>query len=125
MTSSDEQVLRFVAASFPSVWALELLLAIKHAEAPCTRLELIARLRASELVVDKSIDALVAGALASEEGDKVLYLPVSREVEDILVQVEKLYSSRPNAVRRAIVTAHSSSARAFAEAFKFRSEGDD
>jgi hypothetical protein len=125
MSSSDEQVLRFAAASFPSVWALELLLALKQAGTPCTRAELNAKLRASELVVTKSIDALVAGGLASVEGDAAIYLPVSREVEAAVNRVEKLYRTRPDAVRRAIVAAGGGSAAAFADAFKLRRPGDD
>ena len=125
MTSSDEEALGFIAASFPSVWALELLLALKHAGAPCSRLELIARLRASELVVAKAIDALVAAGLASVDGDTAVYLPVNRGVEASVNHVEKLYRSRPDAVRRAIVAAGTSSAVAFADAFKLRRERDD
>ena len=65
MSSSDEDVLRFIAASFPSVWALELLLVLKSERRAWAREELVATLRASELVVSKALDALVTAGLAS------------------------------------------------------------
>lgn len=122
---SDDEILRFIASSFPSVWALELLLLLKGDGAPCTRADLIERLRASELVITKSFDALVAAGLASVEGDSIAYMPVNREAESCVDRAEQLYRSRPNSVRRAIIAASSSNAAAFADAFKLRRENDD
>lgn len=125
MKGSDEDVLRFIAASFPSVWALELLLALKHERRVWTHEELVTALRASDLVVNKSLDALVAAGLASIEGDGAVYLPVNRDVDACVDRVEQLYRTRPNAVRRTIVSAGTSSATAFADAFKLRKDSDD
>jgi len=124
VSRSDEDILRFVAASFPSVWALELLLALKREPRPWPREELVRTLRASELVVGKAIDALLAAGLISIEGEGAVYLPVNSGVADCVEQVEQLYRTRPNRVRRAIVTAGTSSATAFADAFKLRREED-
>jgi hypothetical protein len=123
--SSDEDVLRFIAASFPSVWALELLLTLRSERRPWTRQDLVTTLRASELVVSKALDALVIAGLASIEDDGAVYAPVNRDVEASVDRVEQLYRTRPNAVRRAIVSAGTSSATAFADAFKFRRDSDD
>ena len=125
MSSSDEDVLRFIAASFPSVWALELLLVLKSDRRAWEQDELVATLRASELVVSKALDALVVAGLASVEGKGAAYLPVNREVESCVEQVEDLYRSKPNSVRRAIVSAGTSSASAFADAFKLRRDTGD
>jgi hypothetical protein len=125
VSSSDEYILRFIAASFPSVWALELLLALKRELRLWTHQELIAALRASDLVVSKALDALVAAGLASIEGDGARYMPVNDEVAGCVDQVEQLYRSRPNSVRRAIVAASASSATAFADAFKLRRDRND
>ncbi|MFL6731353.1 MAG: hypothetical protein ACJ8EP_03335 [Sphingomicrobium sp.] len=124
MSKSDDNVLQFIAASFPSVWTLELLLALKRDRRAWTREQLVSTLRASELVVAKALDALVAAGLASIEGEGAVYLPVNREVEDCVEQVEQLYRTRPNAVRRSIISAGTSSASAFADAFKIRRDGD-
>ena len=125
MSSSDEDVLRFIAASFPSVWALELLLALKRERRPWSREELVTTLRASELVVSKALDALVAAGLASIEGGGALYQPVNREVDDCVEQAEQLYRTRANKVRRTIIAASTSSAAAFANAFRLRGGNDD
>jgi hypothetical protein len=64
VSRSEEDILRFVAASFPSVWTLELLLALKREPRPWPREELVRTLRASELVVGKAIDALLAAVVS-------------------------------------------------------------
>jgi len=125
VSSSDEDVLRFIAASFPSVWALELLLVLKRGRRAWAREELVTTLRASELVVSKALDALVTAGLASTEGEGAAYLPVRRDVEDCVERVEQLYRSRPNSVRRAIVSTSTRTANAFAEAFKLRMDTGD
>jgi hypothetical protein len=125
MSRSDEDLLRFIAASFPSVWALELLLVLKRERRAWTRAELVATMRSSDLVVGNALDALVAAGVASVESGGAIYLPVNREVEECIEGVEQLYRARPNTVRRAIVTARRSSAAAFADAFKLRRGGDE
>ena len=125
MSRSDEDVLRFIAASFPSVWALELSLALRRERRPGTHDELVTTLRASELVIAKALDALVAAGLASFDDGGVLYLPVNRDVDQCMDRVEQLYRSRPNMVRRTIISASTSSATAFANAFRLRRESDD
>ena len=125
VSSSEDDVLRFVAASFPSVWALELLLALKRERRPWSREELVATLRASELVVSRALEALAAAGLASFEDGGAIYLPVNADVDRLVEQVEQTYRTRPNAVRRAIIAASASSATAFADAFTLRRDRDD
>jgi lipopolysaccharide biosynthesis regulator YciM len=125
VNDSDENVLRFIAASFPSVWALEVLLALRRERRPWAREELVATLRASELVVAKALDALIAAGLASVDCDWALYLPANRDVDECMDRVEQLYRARPNAVRRAIIATSTGSAAAFANAFKLRKKSDD
>lgn len=125
MTNSDEETLRFVTASFPSVWALELLLALKQAGGRCARSELVERLRASELVVSKALAALEAAGLVSSDGEGACYAPANKAVEVSVERSEDLYRRRPNAVCKAIVSANLSGATAFANAFRIRRERDD
>ena len=125
MSSPDEDVLRFIAATFPSVWALELLLALKRERRPWTSEQLVTTLRASDLVVSKALDALVAAGTASVDEQGAVYLPVNKDVESCVEQVEQLYRSRPNTVRRAIISAATSGAAAFADAFRLRKDRDD
>ena len=82
--------------------------------------ELISTLRASELVVNKALDELVAAGLVSLDGEGARYMPANEEIARHVSGVEKLYSAKPDAVRRAIVSASTSGATAFADAFKLR-----
>lgn len=79
-------------------------------------------MRASELVVSKALDGLVSAGLASIEDQGVLYMPVNDEVARCVDQLEQLYAVRPDAVRRAIVSASASGADAFADAFRLRKD---
>lgn len=122
MTGPGDDLLRFIGSSFRSVWALELLLLVKREDRVWSRDDLITTLRASELVVNKTIDELVAAGFLTIEGDGARYMPVNGEIARQVKEVEKLYSARPDAVRRAIVSTTASGATAFADAFKLRKE---
>ena len=125
MSGSDEETLQFVAANFPSVWALEILLALKRAGGACTPQELIASLRASDLVVSKALEALAIAGLVSIELDTAIYLPANRAVAAMVEKTDDLYRRRPNAVCRVIVRAGTSSESRFANAFKVGRNSDD
>ena len=90
MTGRSDDLFRFIGSSFRSVWALELLLLVRLDRRVWSRRELISTLRASELVVNKVLDELVAAGLVSAEGDGARYLPVSNDLEREVEQVEKL-----------------------------------
>ena len=122
MASSTDNLLRFIGSSFQSVWALELLLILKRDRRLWPHDELVATMRASELVVSKAVDSLVAAGLASVEGEEVIYMPINDDVATCVDELESLYAVRPDAVRRAIVSASSSGASAFADAFKLRKD---
>lgn len=122
MASSTDNLLRFIGSSFQSVWALELLLILKRDRRLWPHDELVATMRASELVVSKAVDSLVAAGLASVEGEEVIYMPINDDVATCVDELESLYAVRPDAVRRAIVSAGSSGASAFADAFKLRKD---
>jgi hypothetical protein len=122
VTSPSDDLLRLIGSSFRSVWALELLLLLKREARTWTPGELISTLRASDLVVNKALDELVAGGLVSVDEQGARYMPVSKSVARQINEVEKLYAARPDAVRREIVSAASSGATAFADAFRLRKE---
>jgi len=120
MTSSDQDLLQFITSSFRSVWALELLLVLKGEPRAWPRAELVTTMRASDLVVSKALDSLLAAGLASIEGEGARYMPVSQDVADYVERSVKLYAARPDAVRRAIVSASADGLSAFADAFRLR-----
>jgi len=122
VTGPSDDLLGFIGASFRSVWALELLLLVKQEPRVWSRNELISTLRASELVVNKAIGELVAAGLLGLEGEGARYMPANDEIGRHINDVEKLYSARPDAVRRAIVATTASGATAFADAFRLRKD---
>jgi hypothetical protein len=122
VTGPTDDLLEFIRASFRSVWALELLLLVKQQPRTWSPEELIKTLRASELVVNKASDELIAAGLLGAEGGGVRFMPVSDEIACHVGEVEKIYLARPDAVRRVIVSAAASGATAFADAFKLRKD---
>jgi predicted transcriptional regulator len=72
VTSPSDDLFRFIGSSFRSVWALELLLLLKGDDRGWSRDALITALRASELVVNKALEELLAAGLISIEKDKAV-----------------------------------------------------
>lgn len=122
MKSSTDEILRFIASSFRSVWTLELLVVLKSELRAWSHDELVKTMRASDLVVTKGLDALEAAGLVSNNLDKAQYMPVSEEVAALVEQAEALYAKRPDAVRRAIISTSATDAAAFADAFRLRKD---
>ena len=122
MKSSTDEILRFIASSFRSVWTLELLVVLKSEKRAWSHDELVKTMRASDLVVTKGLDALEAAGLVSNNLDKAQYMPVSEEVAALVEQAEALYAKRPDAVRRAIISTSATDAAAFADAFRLRKD---
>lgn len=126
MASRDE-IADFIQATFPSVWALELLCFLRQKDGSHLSLsEMVDGLRGSELVITQSVDALVrAGLVATDAAGAARYAPASTRLADLAVQAEARYVRSPNAVRRLIVMGANPSLAAFVDAFRLRKERDD
>ena len=98
MKSSNDEILRFIASSFRSVWALELLLVLKSERGSWSHDDLNSTMRASKVVVTRALGALEAAGLVTISGDRAQYAPVSDEVAALVEEAERLYASRPDAV---------------------------
>jgi hypothetical protein len=120
--SSDEQVRTFIETNFRSVWTLELLLLLKRERRHWTNAEMVAALRASELVVDQALQALMAGGLAIADEEGGSYAPATSELEQLADAAESFYLTKPDAVRRLIVASGSRGITAFADAFRLRKD---
>jgi hypothetical protein len=122
--ASHEQLTGFIRSSFRSVWALELLLLLKRSPRAWPREEIVASLRASDLVVAQSLDSLTAGGLVSVAGDgSATYSPAAGDLRSLVEEAEAYYARSPDAVRRLIVGAASGgSIAAFADAFRLRKD---
>jgi DNA-binding transcriptional ArsR family regulator len=116
--ASNDELTQFIASSFRSVWALEVLCHLrKHAEV--SPAELVADLRASEGIVSQSLAELTAAGLIqlSKDGAAV-YAPATAELDRLASAADTRYASAPNAVRRIIVSATTKNITAFANAFR-------
>ncbi|HEX5183450.1 MAG TPA: hypothetical protein VFW19_09900 [Allosphingosinicella sp.] len=121
--ASDEEVSNFIGSSFRSVWSLELLLLLKRAPRLWSRAELVAALRASDLIVAQGLDALAAaGLVVIDEAGNAAYRPASDGLAELAEGTESLYARSPDAVRRLIVGAIPNPLTAFADAFRLRKE---
>ena len=118
----QKDVSEFLRSTFRSIWSLELLFLLADDTTRCwSSPEMVAALRASELVVDQAVDNLhAAGLLVPEPGDCFRYAPASDEVHSLVVSARSLYAHSPDAVRRLIIRSQSDHLLKFADAFKFR-----
>lgn len=119
-----QEVTRFIRSTFRSVWSLELLCHLRnHADRDWRPDELVAALRASDLIVSHSLAALTAAGLVVMHGNcAVRYQPATPALEAQVAAVVQLYAKSPDAVRRLIVSSAARELAAFADAFRIRSE---
>lgn len=85
--------------------------------------ELISALRASDVIVAQSIDALVAAGLVTTEQDGgARYSPVAPNLDELVEGAQTYYAKSPDAVRRQIVLSAQGGLTAFADAFRLRKD---
>ena len=115
---------QFLRDNFKSVWSLELLLHLeREPERRFAPGELVELLRASHGIVEQGLAALMAGGLIVAEDDgRVHYVPVNARLRGLVERVRDDYASRPDAVRRVIVSNVANGASAFADAFRLRKD---
>jgi hypothetical protein len=121
---ASPELAAFIRGHFPSVWTLELLLFLKND--PLEAWEsgrLVQALRASEAIVTRSMEVLLAGGLViSDNEGKVQYAPASDSLRQLVDETQELYARKPDAVRRLIVSAAGFGLSAFADSFRLRRE---
>ena len=121
--ASEDEIANFIRSSFRSVWSLELLLLLKRDPRLWRHEEIVAALRASEIIVAQSLDFLTAAGLVSiDEAGSAAYRPASEGSARLVEGTEALYARSPDAVRRLIVGAIPNPLAAFADAFRLRKE---
>lgn len=94
---------------------------LRKAGEPLSEEELVTNLRASDLIVRRSVAELTAAGLVSlgEEG-RAAYAPATPELAALAGAAEERYARSPDAVRRIIVSAVSPGLTAFADAFRLK-----
>ena len=122
--ASDDELTRFIASSFRSVWALEVLCQLRrHPDTEVSPDELVRALRASDVIVRQCLAELsAAGLVQRAAGGEARYAPASAELDRLVAAAQARYASAPNAVRRVIINAANPDLTAFADAFRLRRE---
>ena len=112
----------FIRDHFKSVWSLELLLLLmRDPTLSWKREQLVAALRASDSVVATSMESLIAGGLIiRDKAEMTQYSPASADLDRLARETDALYASKPDAVRRLIVSNAGLGLTAFADAFKLK-----
>jgi len=122
----DEELLSFIGASVPSVWALELLLLLRRRQdRTWTAQDLVGEMRASAPAVNDSLRTLEKAGLIRCGGEgQCAYAPASPVLDAICDQLEAAYKERPVAVVNAILKAPKGTLQTFADAFRIKGKGD-
>ncbi len=119
---SDQKLGEFIRSTFRSVWALELvLLMAADGDRGWTNDDLVAALRASDLIVARSLDELTAAGLIVVDADeRACFRPASDDLRQYVEATRIFYARSPDKVRRIIVGTGSGGLTAFADAFRIR-----
>jgi predicted transcriptional regulator len=119
---SEDAVLDFAAALFGSVWALEILLALKRrGNRSWTPSEINKELRGSRVVVSEALANLTAaGLVVEDDSGGYRYHARSRDIEEMVAELEKLYALKPTAVVRKIITSPSVKLQILSDAFRIK-----
>lgn len=122
--ATDRDIKEFICDTFSSIWDIELLCALlERPGLTATGAELVERMRASELVVSRGIEALVAAGIASvDDNGSVAFSPANDELAVRARQACDFYARFPGRVRRLIVARQAPGLNAFADAFRLRKD---
>jgi hypothetical protein len=122
--ASDQDFAAFVREHVRSVWALELLLAVKRDPDRRWPVEALVReLRAStSLVTDNLRDFERTGLAVRDDDGCYRYAPASPLLDELCGMLEEAYRQRPVAIINLIAKPRDA-LQSLADAFKFRGEG--
>lgn len=118
----EETVLEFAAALFRSVWALELLLALKRrGKRGSNPSDIIKELRASRVAVAEALaDLVAAGLVVKDDAGNYRYRAATPGVDDMVVELERLYGLKPTSVIRKIVSTPNVKLQILSDAFRIK-----
>ena len=122
--SSDAEIAEFIRSTFRSVWTLELVLLMAGQDQQAwTRGDLVAALRARDLIVPRSVAELTAaGQIVNDEEERACFRPASARLRELFEATATLYARSPDKVRRLIFAAGAGGLTAFADAFRIRKD---
>lgn len=114
----------FIRTHFPSIWTLEVLLFLRNdLSASWHQKQLVAELRASDVIIESALRGLHAGGLIVVEDDGgARYSTATPELDKMVGETQVLYRLKPSAVRTLIINPSSGALSAFSDSFNFRRE---
>ena len=118
------EVLTFIASSFHSVWALELLFLMRSDRSRTWSVgDLTRELRASEPLVQSILPDFINKGLVLETARNLFqYRPAARELDQLVDRVAAAYTENRVMLINEIFRAPERTARSFADGFRFRKE---
>jgi hypothetical protein len=121
---TEQELLTFAADTFRSAWPLELLLLIHQEPRQAWQMDdLVRELRASPSVVAEALAELRRfGVIASDPQGAYQFAASSLASEQLVAELVELYSRKPRAIMRAILSAPNDRIRTFADAFRLRKD---
>jgi hypothetical protein len=119
---NEAEVLDFVRAQLGSVYTLELMIRLKQSPGRLWQSgELVRELRSSRTAVADGLDRLKRASMVREDpAGCFCFAPASSEGEALAVEIERIYTSKPISVVKAIMAAPDDKLRAFSDAFKLK-----
>lgn len=114
----------FIRRTIRSVWALEVLLALRRgAQRAWSAEELNAELRSRLGLITEILAGLQQSGLVREERlGAFRYAPASGDLDNLSAQLEEAYATRPFLVLETILSATDSRIQTFADAFKVKKD---
>ncbi len=115
----DDARRSFIEGAFPSVWALETFLALKHdGDVAWTVESLVRELRANTSLVTDCLGHLErAGLVVSIEGT-YRYQPASKTLAELADDLQAAYAERPFSIISAISSRRPDPLKGFADSFR-------
>lgn len=115
----EPDLVAFIEGAFPSVWALETLLALRaDPDGEWTSDRLVTELRASGPLVTDCLAVLARGGLVATTEGGVRYAPANARLAALCDQLEAAYRERPVSVTKAITARRPDALKGFADSFR-------
>lgn len=113
------ELVAFVEAAIPSVWALETLILLKSGpERDWTMDQLVAELRANPALVGDCVDGLQRAGLVQERQGTARYAPASPGLAILSDALQDAYRERPVSLVNLITTRRPDPLKGFADSFR-------
>ena len=115
----DEEIQKFISVHIPTVWTLELLIALKRGpERRWSVEQLVMELRATTELVQRNLAQFERLGLAVRQEDGWRYAPANSWLDRMVQDLAERYSQRPSSTMQMI---HARDPiQSLADAFKFR-----